>query len=129
MECAILYTDIRDFTGYSEQNTPEAVVDMLNRLLSGQVEAVRGQGGDVDKFVGDAMLAWFEGPDGARIKALMSRVEDGSGAAGQVLDDQLLIACGTGAVRLTRVQREGRGAQGADEFVRGYAITAGAVLA
>lgn len=73
--------------------------------------------------------AWFEGPDGARIKALMSRVEDGSGAAGQVLDDQLLIACGTGAVRLTRVQREGRGAQGADEFVRGYAITAGAVLA
>jgi methionyl-tRNA formyltransferase len=73
--------------------------------------------------------AWFEGPDGARIKALMSRVEDGSGAAGQVLDDQLLIACGTGAVRLTRVQREGRGAQGADEFVRGYAVTAGAVLA
>jgi class 3 adenylate cyclase len=65
VECAILYTDIRDFTGYSEQNSPEAVVDMLNRLLAGQVEAVRANGGDVDKFVGDAMLAWFEGPEAA----------------------------------------------------------------
>ena len=73
--------------------------------------------------------AWFEGPDGARIKALMSRVEDRSGAPGQVLDDGLLIACGGGAVRLTRVQREGKGAQGAEEFVRGYSVAAGAALA
>ena len=73
--------------------------------------------------------AWFEGPDGTRIKALMSRVEDGSGAPGQVLDDGFLIACGSGAVRLSRVQREGKGAQGAEEFVRGYPVAAGAVLA
>jgi methionyl-tRNA formyltransferase len=73
--------------------------------------------------------AWFEGPDGTRIKALMSRVDDGSGPAGQVLDDSLLIACGRGAVRLTRVQREGKGAQATDEFVRGYALAAGTVLA
>ncbi|MFN3815297.1 methionyl-tRNA formyltransferase [Brevundimonas sp.] len=73
--------------------------------------------------------AWFEGPDGTRIKALMSRVEDGSGAAGEALEDQLLIACGSGAVRLTRVQREGKGAQGVEEFVRGYPIAAGTVLA
>ena len=72
--------------------------------------------------------AWFEGPDGPRIKALMSRVEDGSGAPGQVLDDGFLIACGSGAVRLSRVQREGKGAQGAEEFVRGYPVAAGAVL-
>ena len=72
--------------------------------------------------------AWFEGPDGARIKALMSRVETGTGAPGQVLDGTLLITCGSGAVRLTRVQREGKGAQGAEEFVRGYAIMAGTVL-
>ena len=73
--------------------------------------------------------AWFEGPDGTRIKALMSRVEDGAGSAGKVLDDALLIASGTGAVRLTRVQREGKGAQGAEEFVRGYPIATGTVLA
>jgi methionyl-tRNA formyltransferase len=72
--------------------------------------------------------AWFEGPDGTRIKALMSRVEDRSGQAGEALDDQLLIACGTGAVRLARVQREGKGAQAADEFLRGYPIASGTVL-
>jgi len=73
--------------------------------------------------------AWFSGPDGTRIKALMSRVEDGGGPCGQALDDTLLIACGTGAVRLTRVQREGRGAQGAEDFLRGYPLAAGTVLA
>jgi len=70
--------------------------------------------------------AWFEaagerGP--VRIKALLSRVEEGEGAPGEVLDDRLLIACGTGAVRLLAAQREGRGAQGLDDFVRGFRMT------
>jgi methionyl-tRNA formyltransferase len=69
--------------------------------------------------------AWFEaasdrGP--VRIKALLSRVEEGQGAPGQVLDDGLLIACGSGAVRLLAAQREGRGAQPADDFVRGFRL-------
>ncbi|HXQ16125.1 MAG TPA: methionyl-tRNA formyltransferase [Caulobacteraceae bacterium] len=69
--------------------------------------------------------AWFEarserGP--VRIKALLSRVEEGDGAPGEVLDDRLLIACGTGAVRLLAAQREGRGAQQLDEFVRGFRV-------
>jgi methionyl-tRNA formyltransferase len=71
--------------------------------------------------------AWFEavgdkGP--VRIKALLSRVEEGEGAPGQVLDDRLLIACGTGAVRLLTAQREGRGAQTLDDFVRGFRLEA-----
>lgn len=68
--------------------------------------------------------AWFE-IDGVRVKALMSRLTDDAGAPGQTLDDQLLIACGSGAVRLTTVQREGKGRQSADEFVRGFAVPAG----
>jgi len=44
-------------------------------------------------------------------------VEDGDGAPGEVLDDRLLIACGSGAVRLLVAQREGRGAQSLDDFV------------
>ena len=76
--------------------------------------------------------AWFElvgdkGP--VRVKALLSRVEAGSGAPGQVLDDRLLIACGEGAVRLLRVQREGRGPQDAETFLRGFPLAAGTVLA
>ncbi len=69
--------------------------------------------------------AWFmaEGERGpVRVKALLSRIEDGEGAPGEVLDDRLLVACGAGAVRLLAAQREGRGAQAADDFVRGFRL-------
>ncbi len=64
-----------------------------------------------------------------RVKALLSRVEDGEGEPGQVLDDGLLIACGDGAVRLLRAQREGRSAQDAEAFLRGFPLGAGDRLA
>jgi methionyl-tRNA formyltransferase len=76
--------------------------------------------------------AWFEAPSAkgrVRVKALLSAVEDASGPAGQVLDDGLLIACGEGAVRLLRAQREGKSAQDAGEFTRGFPLAAGTVLA
>jgi methionyl-tRNA formyltransferase len=72
--------------------------------------------------------AWFE-LDGARVKALLSRLGQGAGAPGEVLDDNLLIACGEGAVRLLTVQREGRGPLAADVFLRGQPVAAGARLA
>jgi methionyl-tRNA formyltransferase len=76
--------------------------------------------------------AWFEAPSEkgpVRVKALLSRVEDGEGAPGVALDDALLIACGDGAVRLLKAQREGKGAQDADVFLRGFPVSAGTVLA
>lgn len=72
--------------------------------------------------------AWFE-LEGVRVKALLSRLGQGSGAPGEVLDDQLLIACGEGAVRLLTVQREGRGPLAAEDFLRGQAVPPGARLA
>ena len=54
--------------------------------------------------------------------------ERGEGEPGEVLDDALLIACGRGAVRLTRLQREGRGMMEADEFLRGTPVPAGTRL-
>ena len=63
-----------------------------------------------------------------RIKALMSALVEGEGSPGQVLDDVLTVACGTGAVRLTRVQRPGKAAQSAEEMLRGFAVPAGTVL-
>lgn len=71
--------------------------------------------------------AWFE-LNGARVKALHSRLGQGAGAPGEVLDDNLLIACGEGAVRLLRVQREGKAPMDADAFLRGQAVSAGARL-
>lgn len=75
--------------------------------------------------------AWFEAPSEAgpvRIKALLSSQADGSGAPGATLDDALTVACGTGAVRLIRVQREGKAAQSAEEMLRGFALPTGTVL-
>lgn len=76
--------------------------------------------------------AWFEAPSDkgpVRVKALLSRVEDASGPAGTTLDDGLLVACGSGAVRLLRAQREGKSAQDAPDFLRGFPVAAGTVLA
>jgi methionyl-tRNA formyltransferase len=73
--------------------------------------------------------AWFELPGGLRAKALMSRLGQGAGAPGQALDDSLLIACGEGAVRLLRVQREGRAAMEAPDFLRGSPVPDGSRLA
>jgi methionyl-tRNA formyltransferase len=72
--------------------------------------------------------AWFE-LDGARMKVLMSRLGAGAGSPGETLDDGLLVACGEGAVRLLKVQREGRGPMEAEAFLRGQPVPAGARLA
>lgn len=71
--------------------------------------------------------AWFE-KDGTRIKVLGSRLATGNGAPGEVLDDALTVACGKGAVRLTRLQRAGKGAQDGDDFLRGNPIPRGTQL-
>jgi methionyl-tRNA formyltransferase len=71
--------------------------------------------------------AWFE-LDGVRIKALGAFLATGTGQPGAVLDDGLRIACGTGAVQLSRLQRAGKAAQEADVFQRGLPILAGTVL-
>jgi len=62
--------------------------------------------------------AWCEA-GGERVKLLAARLAEGEGAPGEVLDAALDVACGTGAVRLLRLQRAGRAAQDAREFLRG----------
>ena len=71
--------------------------------------------------------AWFE-VDGVRVKVLGSRLVEGDGPAGVVLDDALHVACGEGAVALTRLQKAGKGAQDVDVFQRGMQIAVGADL-
>jgi methionyl-tRNA formyltransferase len=71
--------------------------------------------------------AWCE-IGGERVKLLLSRVEPGDGAPGEVLDDRLLVACGEGAVRLLRLQRAGKGAVAAEDFLRGFPVAAGSRL-
>lgn len=62
------------------------------------------------------------------IKLLAAEIVHENGAPGTVLDDRLAIACGEGALRLTRIQRPGKAPMEASEFLRGFAIPKGAVL-
>jgi methionyl-tRNA formyltransferase len=69
--------------------------------------------------------AWFE-LGGVRVRALRSTRGEGSGAPGTVLDERLTIACETGAVRLTQVQRAGKQPMAAEHFLRGTPVRTGA---
>ena len=68
--------------------------------------------------------AWSE-VGGHRVKFLASQVAEGHGAPGQVLDDTLKVACGTGAVDLLRLQRAGKGPQDKADFLRGLPLPPG----
>ncbi len=65
---------------------------------------------------------------GERVRVLMARPEPGEGVPGTTLDDALLVACGTGAVRLSRLQRAGRGPVVAEAFLRGFPVAPGTLL-
>lgn len=75
--------------------------------------------------------AWTE-IGGERVKLLGARLAAGRGAPGEVLEgspgERLVVACGEGAVEITRLQRAGRAAQEAAAFLRGMAVPAGARL-
>lgn len=68
-----------------------------------------------------------KGPE--RVKILRTRLEAGRGEPGTLLDDEGLVACGEGAVRLLQVQRAGKAAMSAGEMLRGARLGAGARLA
>lgn len=75
--------------------------------------------------------AWFEIPGGkekVRMRALRSTLAEGKGKPGTVLDGELTIACGEGAVRLLEVQRAGAKAMSAAEFLRGLPLAKGAMV-
>jgi class 3 adenylate cyclase/HAMP domain-containing protein len=75
---AILFSDIRSFTTISEGFMPDELVNSLNRYFEVMVEVIMGRGGVIDKYIGDAIMAFFgapvKHPDDA-YQAVMAAVE------------------------------------------------------
>jgi methionyl-tRNA formyltransferase len=75
--------------------------------------------------------AWFEaGAEGKRerVQVLRAQLAAGGGTAGEVIDDKLTVACGTGAVRLIELQRAGKKPMSAAEVMRGFPLPPGTRL-
>jgi adenylate cyclase len=72
LELTVLFTDIEHFTRVAEQLDPEALLAWLNRGMAAMVGPVQGQGGLVNKFTGDGLLAVFGAPldRGTQLEAL-----------------------------------------------------------
>jgi len=62
-DVAILFSDLRGFTSYSEKISPERLVAELNAYFDAMLAAIEAEGGLVDKFIGDAIMAVFGVPE------------------------------------------------------------------
>jgi adenylate cyclase len=111
-EVTVFFSDIRGFTAFSEKVEPEVVVDMLNTFLRRQAYLVNEYQGDIDKFVGDELVAVFQGDHmvenaircAVEIQAEMERIR----AEKQEWDIGIGIGINTGVVVMGAMGSEDR---------------------
>src|SRR5207302_7336723 len=63
LHAVVLFSDIRGFTRMSEKLSPEQVVGILNEYFERMVAVIDAHGGHIDKFIGDAIMAYWGVPD------------------------------------------------------------------
>ncbi|GAA4770836.1 methionyl-tRNA formyltransferase [Novosphingobium ginsenosidimutans] len=123
---------LANLSAYPEQPQPDDDVTYAKKIDKAETRLDFSQdAAQVERQIrafAPAPGAWFE-YQGERCKVLAADITDGSGAPGEVLDHLLTIACATGAIRPTLVQRAGRPVMATADLLRGWAIAAGARLA
>lgn len=123
---------LADLPGHAPQVQPEEGVTYAHKIDKAETRIDWSQSAEqIERQVrafAPVPGAWFEF-EGERCKVLAAEIAAGSGKPGEVLDDQLTVACAIGALRPTWVQRAGRPAMATQDLLRGWAIGAGAALA
>lgn len=109
-ELTILFSDIRGFTTISEKLTPPELVSLLNEYLSAMTDIILDEGGTVDKYIGDAIMAFWGAP--------VAQADHASRAANAVLRMR---------DRLTELQAKWR-AEGKPEVNIGVGLNTGTVV-
>jgi class 3 adenylate cyclase/HAMP domain-containing protein len=79
-DMSVAFSDMQGFTNLSERLTPSALVNLINRYLSTLSDAIRLQGGVIDKYIGDAIMAYwgppFTSPDDHAIRACRAALDE-----------------------------------------------------
>jgi methionyl-tRNA formyltransferase len=129
---SLMVAVLADLAAYPPATQPEAGVTYAAKIDKAESRiAFTQDAAQVERQVrafNPAPGAWFEA-SGERIRIHSCEIVDGSAPAGTVLDGQMTIACGTGAVRPTAIQRAGRGIMTPAELLRGFALPAGTLIA
>jgi len=129
---AIMMMDVIASGDFRGESQPDAGVTYAAKIMKGETRIdwarpareVAWQVQGLAPFPG----AWFA-VAGERIKLLAAEIVEARGAAGEILDETLTIACGERAIRPVLLQRAGRSPMAVDDFLRGFAVPAGSRLA
>ncbi len=74
-EMTVLFSDIRDFTALSESLGPRETIELLNEYLSRMGPVIRGSGGFIDKYIGDAIMALFPAPVDKAVRSMLGMMD------------------------------------------------------
>jgi adenylate cyclase len=85
LDIVVLFADLRGFTGLSSGQLPYDTVFLLNRYFAAMGRAIESQGGTIDKFIGDGVMALF-GVDGRRPRDAARQALAAARAMGDALD-------------------------------------------
>ncbi|MBT0669619.1 methionyl-tRNA formyltransferase [Novosphingobium profundi] len=123
---------LRDLALHRPVTQPEEGVTYAKKIEKAEARIDFSQGADVIERQVRAFMpapgAFFE-LEGERYKVLAAKVVEGSGTPGVTLDDALTIACGSLALRVTRIQRAGKPAMDTCDLLRGRPVPTGTAIA